>query len=286
MTVRIQSDLDRFGSSLTNPSLTKVMKAFQTSCLAVLTWLAVVLAPATLRAGTLFVSGDSNIGNYLTGSTFGTVAAGNQTFFQNLLQDGSAVRVLESTSGASSANMADLDISTFYNTISGVSSTLVSGTISSETLLGVDLFVSLLPDDPFSTSEVTVLRDFLSTGGSIFFLGENSYSLFTDSNDIINSVLTDLGSGMAIVPDAFDSYAEALGSQIAADPFTTGVGSFHYSVASEVSGGIPLIFGSGQQPFVAYRIVVPEPSALLIFLIGLLILGSNCRWRCPMFGTS
>jgi hypothetical protein len=187
---------------------------------------------------------------------------------------------LESTSGASSANVADLDISTFYNTIPGVSSTLVSGTVTSETLLGVDLFVSLLPDDPFSASEITALRDFLSASGTVFFLGENNHSFFTNPNDIINSVLTDLGSGMAIVPDAFDSYAEALGSQIATDPFTAGVGSFHYSVTSEVSGGTGLFFGSGQQPFISYGIAVPEPSALLMFIISFLGLGSRCRRRC------
>jgi hypothetical protein len=225
------------------------------------------ITPAAARAGTIFLSGDCNVANPLTGSFGAGISAGNQRFFQNVLQGGTRVCVLESVS-VGSVDLSDTDINSFYNTLPGVSSVLVSGTLTSGILAGVNLFVSPVPDHSFTGPELTLLGSFLSGGGSIFFLGENNSSDFTSANTVINSALAALGSPLSIVPDLFDSgFHGATGTQIATDPFTIGVTSFTYAAPSRVSGGTTLFYGSGQQPFLAYQIV-PEPGSCVLLILG------------------
>ena len=237
------------------------------------------VAPAC--AGTIFLSGDSNIANPLTGSSGSGISAGNQTFFQNVLQGGNTVRVLQSTS-VGSVDQSDTDIVTFYNTVAGVTATMVTGTVTAATLSGANLFVSVLPDDAFSAGELTALSSFLAGGGTVFFLGENNSSDFAVANAAINSALAALGSGLSIVPDLFDAgFQDATGAQIAADTFTAGVTSFRYAAPSRVAGGTDLFFGTQQQPFVAYQntVAVPEPEAYGMLLAGLGLLGFAARRR-------
>ena len=65
----------------------------------------------------------------------------------------------------------------------------------------------------------------------------------------------------------------ATGAQIAVDPFTTGVTTFTYGEANRISGGTPLFFGTGGQPFVAYELnvdvpYIPAPVPTTIWLLG------------------
>lgn len=220
-------------------------------------------------SATIFLSGDSNITDPLiTGNPYGEpVDPGNQQFFTNILQGGSSVVVLYGL-----LHM-DTNVDTFYDGLSGVTSTLISGTVTDALLAGVDLFVAPLPEDAFTASEITALSNLLTGGGSIFFLGENQ--AFPTYNEDINDALADLGSGMSIINNDFDyGFNTATGSQIADDPFTSGVTTFTYAAPSEVAlvdGGTNLFFGTEGKPFVAYEgaAPVPEPSTLLLLGSGL-----------------
>lgn len=223
---------------------------------------------------TVIVSGDSNITNPMFGTQGSSYDPGNEQFFSNVLGAGTSVAVFE---GITNWNF-DEEINTYYNSLSGVSSSLHSGTVTAAQLTGVDLLVSVLPDDNFTASEIAVMTGFLYGGGDIFFLGENSN--FTSENARINNALTGLGSSLQIVNDIFDSgFHTATGSQIASDPYTAGVSTFTYAAPSQVplvSGGTTLFYGTGEEPFVAYE-VVPVPGAILLGILGLSVAGVKLR---------
>ena len=229
----------------------------------------VCLVPTSPSKAALFVSGDSNVIDPLIGIHNGVpgIDTGNQQFFINILGGGNSVAVLQS--GTAYGSLFASDVNQFYNGLSGKSSTVISGSISS--LAGYNLLVAPLPDHAFTSSEITVLKNFLNGGSSIFFLGENNDSTFTAANAYINSDLAGLGSSMQIVPNLFDSgFHSATGSHIATDPYTAGVSHFTYAAPSSVSGGNYLFFGTGGQPVITYMAAVPEPSGLTLFGCGLL----------------
>lgn len=222
-------------------------------------------------AGTVFLSGDTNVVNPLVGSFGVAVDPGNQQFFTNILQGGTNV-VVQSSFDVGSVADAEFDFNSFYNSLSGVTSTIIDGSITPSVLSGADLLISFLPDDSFTAAEIGSLGDFLNNDGSIFFLGENG--AFSQENARINEVLAELGSSLRITNDIFVSgFDTATGSQIASNPFTVGVSTFTYAAPSEVatvSGGTSLFFATTGQAFLAVETVpVPEP----INVTGLLVLG-------------
>lgn len=225
---------------------------------------AITIGLATTSYALTILSGDSNLATVLTASSYG-----NDDFFINILQGGSSVAVLEATvSGIS----ADTHIHSFYDGLSGVSSTLISGDITDAVLAGVDLFAAPVPDDAFSTSELLALNNFNSGGGTTFFLGDHSGSDMM--NEYINEALAYLGSSMSILYDStFDSeYHEAVGDKIVSDPLTVGVTSLRYAAPSQISGGTTLFYGTNYEPFLAYEDVgspIPEPTTMFLMGTGL-----------------
>lgn len=222
------------------------------------------------HAGLIVLSGDTNILNPVNGSGGVPINAGNQQFLTNVLGGSTTALVHNNCLGCSGTIAgAPSIIDTYYNGLSGVSSSLHSGAITAAALAGVDLFVSILPATAYSAAEILALAGW---GGDILFIGENGN--FTFQNNNINAALAALGSSMSLLNNIIDSgFHTATGVQIASDALTAGISSFVYAAPSEVmvSGGTALFFGTGGEAFVAYDgMSVPEPSTLLLFGAGLI----------------
>ena len=228
----------------------------------------------------VFVSGDGNIANPLTGAYDGTpLDVGNQQLFSNVLGSGSNVSLLDNilSGGPGSVGTMVSDINTYYNGLSGVTSSVFSGTVTPAKLSNADLFVVVLPDDDFTTSEIGIMSSFLTSGGDIFFLGE--YGSWIAPNVSINNALNGLGSSLSITPAMADpSWHTGTGYQIAPDPYTTGVSTLSYSYTSHVSGGTSLLYDTDGHGFLAYE-VVPAPGAILLGGIGVSLVGWLRRRR-------
>jgi len=233
----------------------------------------------------IIVSGDGNIANALDGSSGAGIDAGNKQFYQNLLQGGTAVAIHSDTDtlGSPSLNAAIAAMNNFYNSLGGVSSSTFAGNVTAAQLSGVDLFISMTPDNAFTAAEITAMSNLLGGGGSILFMGDNAN--FAPQNNRINAAVSALGGSMTILSTSFDSgFHTAVGGQIAVDPFTAGVNTFTYAAPSElmVTGGTPLFFGTGGQQFVAYEQtatnVIPEPTTVVVWSL-LAALGLAAGWR-------
>lgn len=218
----------------------------------------------SVNAASIFVSGDTTPAFELSSDE------GSQQFFSNILGSSSQVTVLYS----SFSSLISSTSNDFYNSLSGVTSTLLSDTITTTNLQNTELLFMPIPDDEFSISELSAISALLQSGGSIFLLGEaQAISFGSTTNNIINNSLTALGSGLSLVTKDLDLGSfDATGGQIVAHPFTTGVTSFHYGASSEVSGGIELFLAQNGEAIIAYEdvVVVPLPSALFLFGSGLL----------------
>lgn len=226
-------------------------------------------APASAA---IIVSGDANIGNGIDNSV-GAPTNANGQFFQQILGTGTNVVVLGpsssiSGSGAFSFGASATAINTFYDNLAGVTSTLVndSGAVTAGLLSGVNLLVAVIPD-AFSAAEISVLANFMNSGGSVFFLGDNSN--FAATNTAINSALSALGSSLSIQNDIMNpawTYAFSAG-----DTFAAGIPSFVYNAASRVAGGSAAFRTAAGDVFVAVDrpLDTPLPGAVWLFLAGI-----------------
>lgn len=219
------------------------------------------------HASTIILSGDVNIVTSLDGSLGDVVNPGNQLFFQNLLGAGTRV-VVHDRSGFPVSGSFINTINNYYNGLSGVSSSTLSGSLTNAALWGADLFISVLPGTDFSPDELVELSRF---GGDIVFIGDNA--VFVPANTRINTALSGLGSSMSLLSTTIDQGAHiATGSQIVEDPYTLGITSLRYFGPGPISvgSGKALFLGTEGQPFVGYETVsAPEPVSLLLIGFGL-----------------
>jgi len=229
-------------------------------------------------AGTIILSGDSNPLGALNGG-FGVTPNDNARFFENVLGHGKTVGVI-------SGNYAHGDIpvlNAFYNSLSGVSSTAISGTLTTGNLANISLLIVVMPDNAFTASEVSAVQGFLSAGKTLFIIGDNST---VANGGAINSDLIALGSALRIhlnVVDGGSLLATVANHQILSDSLTAGVNRLTYGGLgiSTVSGGKALVLASNKAtPFIAVeRSAVPEPGSMTLMMLGATFLGGMLRLR-------
>lgn len=227
-------------------------------------WLGVVcLFALQANAGTIIVSGDSNISDNLAGKP------GNARFFANVLGAGTSVFVLDTTPSLCCLGPFDDTINTFYNTLPGVVSTKSASPITAAGLAGVNLVVALAPNLAFTAPEAAALSGYLSGGGTLFLMGDNDG--FPGENANVNNLLISLGSGLRIVEDMLDAgFNNAI---VLPNPLTAGVGTLEYAATSRVTGGTALLQSLQGFTFAAVENTpntgVPEPSAYWTVALGL-----------------
>lgn len=245
------------------------------------------VAAATLALGaagsadaTVILSGDANIFSPIDGSSSAPIDANNTTFALNILGDASDVLIHGPDSGAIEPPTNALQ--TLYAAQSGVSSTRVSisTVLGAADFDGVDLFVSVVPD-LYSSAETMLISDFLTSGGTVFLVGENN-EFFSTQNSAINALLSDLGSEMSLGTSSLNAGFQVGGGSVFADPLTAGVSALTYAYTNTVSGGDALVAALDGRTFIAVEAgedMPPIPLPAPIALLGAALLGLGALRR-------
>jgi hypothetical protein len=175
------------------------------------------------HAGLVEVFGDIN-------STSNNTAARNQ-LLTNLL--GSGKKVIESKQNDVQLTSG---ISTFYSTLSGVTSSVSSAEIGSSMLSGVDLlFLNIgccsMPS-PYSASEWSAMATFLADGGRIGLLDEVCCSATEVADRAqINAMLAALGSSIE-----YAGWSASSGTATMSSPMGAGVVGYNPTTFAYMTG--------------------------------------------------
>jgi len=249
-----------------------------------LTIFAVFISTSLANAGTIVLSGDGNIGDFINGSAGAPVLAGNSTFYSNLLGTGTNVVIEGPTVGAYTSDEyeAEAAIAAYYTGLGDTVVQVAAGSVTAATLTGANLFISDLNDTGFPGAEVSAISSLLSGGGTALFEGEfTPYDAGADA--LINAALSALGSTMSLNQDEQDcGFQTATGSQIGSTPLDAGISAFGYGCVSTVTGGTAVFSTIAGPAFMAEQTTTtatPEPSTVVLTLGGgfLMMIG---RRRC------
>jgi len=241
----------------------ELLKRIGYVCLLVVTFFSVA---QRAEAGTILAAGDITPVFSLTDTFPNDATPGNRQFFQNVLGLGTEVVIL----GSSVNSFAGSELAEFYNSLPGVTATLLpSATLmNAANLTGKHLFLAPAPDD-FTAAEIAAIAAYLAADGSMFVMGDGVFPFLSFA---INDLLSGVGSGLSLGFDGFDIGDQtATGLEIVGHPLTGGVLSFNYGATVLVSGGSQLFLTNDLRPFVAVEgaLAVPEPASLLLLSFGL-----------------
>lgn len=156
--------------------------------------------------------------------------------FFSWVSQGASIQVLSSIKGGAIANGdADDDLNTFYNN-AGMTSSLTDAEVTFSALVDVDLLVAILPDDPFSNSEIDAMSNYVQNGGRILFIGEQ-HGFAANENESINRALNGIGSKMSLGTSSVDSgFNNLSSSQIYPHPLTANVDMINYGNVNSIQG--------------------------------------------------
>ena len=134
-------------------------------------------------------------------------------------------------------------LNNFYNGLAGHSSSIVTGTLDTISLTGVNLLWAMQPSNDYPAAEISTMASFLAGGGRIAFMGEHG-TFMPDENTRINFALAALGATIqiqnTIVDPGFRSASVADG-QILNHTLTDGVNTYEYAAFAPL-----LVSGSAQ----------------------------------------
>lgn len=231
------------------------------TCMIVFSLLAI---SGSANAGLIVTAGDITPIFSLTDTFPNPATAGNQQFFSNVLGSGTSVLVQATSDNA----FAGTEINEFYNSLPGVTSTLLAAgaTVTPADLAGKDLFLAPLPD-AFSPAEIAAIGAFVGSGGSLYVMGDGTV---LSTSAVVNGLLAGIGSSLSLGAVDFDIGPQtASGPEIVANLLTSGVLSFNYGATVLVSGGSPLFLTNELQPFVAVEAApIPEPATFVLLLLA------------------
>ncbi|MCF7955389.1 MAG: PEP-CTERM sorting domain-containing protein [Phycisphaerae bacterium] len=222
--------------------------------------LGILFSGSSICSGIIVVSGDATPAFYLADRYHETIP-GNQTFFSNILDDGTNVAL----SRYSEYPLSIHRIKDYYNSLPGVTSSTLGSAITNSDLENIDLLILSTPNRAFSQSEVEAISGFIETNGSLFVIGEAL--LRNQCHTHINELLSALNIDIQVNFDYFDMGSNH--STPLSHPLTDGIDSFRYGATSSVTGGTPLFLTSSGEAFIA---VIPEPATALLLGIGCMIL--------------
>ncbi len=123
------------------------------------------------------------------------------------------------------------DISSFYDGLSGHSSSVITGQLDTNDLSGTDLLWAVQPSDSYTVAELSTMSDFLVGGGRIAFMGEHG-AVSPNQNNRISAAISSLGAGMTIqntVEDSGFHDATRANGQILDHDLTAGVNTYNYA---------------------------------------------------------
>ena len=141
------------------------------------------------------------------------------------------------------------NITTFYTgqgfTVNGLTAAFTSGDIS-----GANLVIITMPTTALTGSQLTAVNNYVSGGGRLLLNSDGQG--FEAEQDIVNAVLTSLGSSIVNVDGGYDAFLHTT-TDIVSNPFTAGVTSIQYAYTSSLTGGTALVNGLSGQTFISYQ---------------------------------
>ncbi len=175
--------------------------------------------------------------------------------------------------GEAPFGLSHTNMNNFYNSLSGHSSSIATGTLDTVNLSGVNLLWATQPSNAYTNAELSSMATFLSQGGRIAFMGEHG-TISPNENLRINSALSYLGSTISInnvILDPGFRTASVGDGQIQAHSLTQGVNTYEYAAFAPltISGSAQALmygeqsFNGGQSIMMAYQNI----GAGSIFLI-------------------
>jgi hypothetical protein len=236
-----------------------------------------LLFSASANAGTVIVSGDTNIAHGIDGSEL-TNQGDNGIFFTNVLGAGKQVLIEDQLGGFDAA-----PIKTLYDGLGGVTTTVIGTAPTAAQLSTADLFIDFEPTAAYDAGTIGGLSALLNRGGMVFFLGDNF--IFDADNAVINTDLAALGGALQIVLNTLPVIDELDEPAIVVpNPLTAGVTNFTNVSTSAVSGGTPLFLSNDGRvpalPFVEDQTLggpapapAAEPASASVLAVALVALG-------------